>query len=132
MSNAVAAPTLLERDGKGYDIAVLLASYSGYPIRVGAVAYHNSKRLAGAFNTLRNSSKNSEFGTATYHAEFNCLRMVPDRFLSKTTLYIARLGKGGEDLASRPCSKCRILLANMGVPEVVYRDNEGVLVKEYI
>jgi tRNA(Arg) A34 adenosine deaminase TadA len=127
-----AAKTLLERDIKGINVAIMLAHYSDYPIRVGAVAYHNSKRLAGAFNTLRNSAKNSEFGTATYHAEHNCLRGVPYRFLSKATLYVARLGKMGEALPSRPCSKCRILLADMGVPEVVYRNSEGILVKEYI
>jgi len=126
------AETLLGRDERGYAVAVSMASYSGYPIRVGAVAYHNSKRLAGAFNTLRNSAKDSEFGTATYHAEHNCLRGIPSRFLLKTTLYVARLGKRNEELPSRPCSKCRILLAGVGVPEVVYKNNEGVLVKEYI
>jgi len=134
MKPFAAAPTILERDYKGYVTALDLAWMSDYPIRVGCVAYINNKRLAGAFNTLRNSAKNVEFGAATYHAEHNCIRMVPDSFLSKATLYIARVGKGdyANEMPSRPCSRCRLLLANSNVPEVVYRNSEGQLVKEYI
>lgn len=118
------------RDFKYYNRAANLCMLSDYHIRVGAFAAHNGKALAGAFNTVRNNTKNAEFGTATYHAEFNCLRMVPDRLLSRITLYVARIDKLGRHMPSKPCHRCTRELALRGVREIVYLNGQHLLVKE--
>lgn len=126
------AETTLSRDHVYYSDAVNLARWSNLPTAVGAVAAHNNKRLAGGFNTLRNAAPNVEFGQASYHAEHNVARMVPVRLRTRATLYVARLSKLDDEMPSRPCTRCRKLLADMGLTEVVYLNNEGKLVKEYI
>jgi tRNA(Arg) A34 adenosine deaminase TadA len=115
------------RDRKLYYRAARLCLQSDYHIRCGALAAVNSKVLAGAFNTVRNDAKNTPYGTATYHAEFNCLRMVPDRLLTRTTLYVARVDKAGKRMPSRPCNRCMGELELKGIRVVVYFDGEFII-----
>lgn len=115
------------RDREHYYRAIRLAKFSEYPIRVGATAASNGKVLAGAFNTIRNSNPGTEFGHATYHAEHNCIRMVPPRLLTRITLYVARIDRKGHRVPSRPCSKCMKLLAEYNIREVVYFDGEFIV-----
>ena len=117
------------RDYAFYRKAKYLASFSSYRVRVGAFAAHNGKALAGAFNTIRNPTKNAELGGRSFHAEFNCLRMVPDRLLTRITLYVARIDYDGLIVPSKPCHRCMGELAQKGVKEVVYLDSDLRVVK---
>lgn len=117
------------RDYAHYIRAERLCKLSNYSIRVGAFAAHNGKVLAGSFNTVRNNPRHTSYGNATYHAEFNCIRMVPPRLLSRITLYVARISKMGERMPSRPCDRCINLLYDNDVREICYFDGT-VLVKE--
>ena len=117
----------MNRDKRLYGSALHLAAQSEYSTRVGCVAAHNSKVLAGTFNTVRNSVKNAPYGTATYHAERNCLRMVPDRLLAKLTLYIARLDKAGGHMPSKPCHRCLSEIKIRGVRELVYYNGRNII-----
>lgn len=121
--------TVSRRDHAYYIRAERLCRLSTYSIRVGAFAAHNGKALAGAFNTVRNVPKPGTYGGATYHAEFNCIRMVPPRLLSRITLYVARINKMGEKMPSCPCDRCLHFLYNNDVREICYF-NGSVLVKE--
>ena len=117
----------LERDRKFYYAARRLANQSSYSIRVGAVAANNGKLLAGAFNTIRNPSSNVPFGHATFHAERNCLLMVPFDSLRRATLYVARIDKSGKRMPSRPCNRCMVFLQQRGIRELVYFDGKFIV-----
>lgn len=125
--------TLAEtRDRVFFYRAKRLAKHSDYPTyRVGAFAAHNNKALAGGFNTIRNDPTGRHdrtmFGNATYHAEYNCLRAVPERLLSRITLYVARIDKAGRLRPSRPCPSCRSVIDSYGVREVVYWNGEFII-----
>ena len=117
----------LERDRKFYYSARRLASQSMYPIRVGCIAAHNGKVLAGAFNTIRNPASNVPYGNATYHAEYNCISMVPDRLVSRITLYVARIDKSSKRMPSRPCDRCMVNIATRDIREIVYFDGQFIV-----
>lgn len=121
----------LERDRTHYYRAIELAKFSDYPVRVGSVAAVNSKFLAGAFNTVRNLAENVGYGSATYHAEYNCICLVPPRLLSRITLYVARVNKAGQRMPSRPCDRCWEMISANSVRKVVYFDGEFI-VKERV
>lgn len=123
---------VLDRDRTFYLSAVSMARLSDYSTRVGSVAAVNRKRIAGAFNTVRSDPNNVPHGSATFHAEHNCVSMVPYRLRRKATLYIARLGRMDQELPSRPCSRCFRLLRFYRTPDIVYLGTYGELVKEKI
>lgn len=121
--------TLSTKDHNYYGRALKLSLYGEHRVRVGALASVNAKITAGAFNTYRNVVNNAPYGSATYHAEFNCVRQIPPRLLPRTTLYVARVDKIGNPMDSRPCARCIKLLTFSGVRDVVYYFN-GQLLKE--
>jgi deoxycytidylate deaminase len=130
-SEAAKSVETITRDLKFYAKACDLARQSNYITskKVGCVAAKNTRLLAGAFNTVRNSNFNVPYGLSTFHAEMNVLRMLdkPDR----VTLYIARIGQSGE-LPSRPCKRCMLELEAKSIHEIVYLDRFGKVVKEKI
>jgi deoxycytidylate deaminase len=106
-------------------------AYSGqHRVRVGCVAAVNCKLICGGFNTYRNDPKFSEWGNATYHAERNTVLLIPQRFIPKSTLYIARLNLNGEPCPSRPCRVCLQELKAWGIRELVYMNDIKRIVKE--
>lgn len=120
---------VLERDVAFYTKAIVVAGQSDYATRVGAVAAKGNKSICAAANSLRNPANNVSHGQATYHAEYNVLRMVQDP--TRVTVYIARLNKSGDmDMPSRPCNQCMKTFRMYGFPEIVYLDSSRKLVKE--
>ena len=89
---------VLARDVELFHKAVSLAGQSFHFTRVGCIAAHNQKVLAGAFNTIRNEPRNVLVGEASRHAEHNCLGLLNENVLSKVTLYIARINRTGVTL----------------------------------
>lgn len=120
----------LSRDISFYWQAVDLADYSDYSTKVGCIAAKGNKRIAGAVNRLRNPAKNVPYEEITYHAEFNVLQMLDD--YDKVTLYIARLGKMGMDMPSRPCIRCMNKLYTYSIDEIVYKDKFNKIIKEKV
>lgn len=123
---------IMTRDYSYYLDSCNMARLSDYSTRCGAVAAVGKKRIAGSWNSFRSIPANTLHGHATFHAEHNCLAGISERFLPKVTLYIARLGKDGMPLASRPCKRCLTELYEKRVPEVVYMNQEGLIVKEIL
>jgi tRNA(Arg) A34 adenosine deaminase TadA len=123
---------VLERDIEYYNKAVFLAHNGEHRVRVGCVAAHNGKILAGAFNTFRNSAKIVPHKAATYHAEHNTLNLIPDRLLSRCTIYIARIGLDGALMPSRPCVYCMAEIASESLKEIVYLSSKHRIVKEIL
>src|SRR6187402_1411737 len=82
---------LLKRHLRLYEKAVDIAACSEYTTRVGAVISKSSRVICGSFNTVRNPAKNVPYGDATTHAEINALRLLPESYNEKCTMYIARI-----------------------------------------
>jgi len=123
---------ILQRDFDFYHKARILAGNAEHRVRVGCVAAHNGKLLAGAFNTIRNDAKVVSYPQATYHAEHNTINLIPERLLSRCTLYVARIDVDGNWRPSHPCKYCIAEIKEAGIREVVYVTTADRLVKEYI
>lgn len=93
-------------------------------VRCGAVAEFKGNILCGAFNTHRNIPRNVDFGYMTYHAEQNCLDMIPWEKRSKVSLYVARIGRLGDLRPSYPCHRCQAILVEAQIPQIIYYDGE--------
>lgn len=122
---------VLQRDINFYGRAANLAVLSDYSTRVGCLAAKGNRLLAGAFNTIRSTPRNTAYGGATFHAEHNCLGLLSDSDFPRTTIYVARLGRSAQQLPSRPCVRCMLELVDKGIREVVYLDKHHRIVKEY-
>lgn len=121
---------LYAKDHFQFTYTVDLAANGEHRVRVGCVAAVGNKRIAGAFNTYRNDPANTDYGNATYHAEHNCLDMIPERLLSRATLYIARINLAGELVPSYPCWKCEGYIKLSKIDALVYVDKNRQVVKE--
>lgn len=59
------------------------------------------------------------------HAEVAALRAWGGTGLKNATIYVARLGKAGDPVYSKPCENCQKALKDAGVKKVIYTiDNE--------
>jgi tRNA(Arg) A34 adenosine deaminase TadA len=121
---------VLERDIDFFHRARNLAENGQHRVRVGCLAAVNGKIISGTFNTYRNDAKVVPYKNATYHAEHNCLNLIPDRFLPRVTLYVARINLSGIALPSRPCVYCMAEITSSSVREVVYYSAKDRLLKE--
>lgn len=70
------------------------------------------------------------------HAEIdvirNALRDVSLEDLSKSTLYIARVKKNGDEGISKPCKGCMSAIETFGIKRVVFTTEEQGIYGEYI
>lgn len=120
------------RDKIQYQCALNLARYGQHRVRVGCTATVNGKRVAGAFNTIRNDHNNTDYLSATYHAEINTLVQVPHRLMGRVTLYIARLDVLNRRKPSYPCRLCYEFCSEKGIKAIVYMNQDNQLVKERV
>lgn len=103
--------------------AMYLAHSGKHRVRVGCVAAIKGTRIAGAFNTVRNVTKNGVvFTDHTFHAEENCLRMVPYELRPKTSLYVCRIDRNGRLKPSYPCVYCLAQIKITGFKYLIYYD----------
>lgn len=59
------------------------------------------------------------------HAEIAALRAWGGTNLKNATIYVARLGRSGDPMMSKPCENCQKALKEAGVRKVIYTiDNE--------
>lgn len=59
------------------------------------------------------------------HAEAAAVRAAPRHVVRGSTVYVVRLGAGGEVRESQPCPTCQALLRRVGVKKVVHSTCEG-------
>lgn len=97
--------------------------------RLGAVAVKSGRILSKGFNASRNKPSGWMPRHAwSTHAEEACLRRLPDG-ASGVTLYVARVGKSGKLLLSKPCDDCLMAAEEAGVSKIVFTEenNFGVI-----
>lgn len=109
------------------NMAYTLAEASEVDKRHGAVIVKNGRVMSLGINKWRNKGLEQEHAywldILTVHAERDALSRVSDA--RGAVVYIARVGKEGERLMSRPCWRCMKALAEAGVKRVIYTVGEA-------
>lgn len=94
--------------------------------RLGAVAVKSGRVLSFGSNSSRN--KPSEWlprEAWSTHAEEACLRRMPSGS-EGATLYVARVGRSGKPLLSKPCDMCMEIAREYGVSRIVFTTGNTV------
>ena len=118
------------RSGRYFEAARRIAETSTYrDYRHGAVLVKGNKII----NSCNNQNRHVKFGRrfrrrdcghATQHAELGCVLGI-DRTVTKgASVYVVRIGKGGEYRLSMPCEMCQQVLKHVGVKKVHYSIND--------
>jgi deoxycytidylate deaminase len=104
------------------DLAVRTAEASDVTQKHGAVLVKGGRVLSVGMNKWRNRDMiltvNEYSDALTTHAEQDALSRVKDA--RGAVIYIARVGKAGEERMSRPCEACAKALMDAGVKQIVY------------
>jgi len=94
--------------------------------RLGALAVKSGRVLSFGSNSSRNKPSDWIPRDAwSTHAEEACLRRMPDGS-EGATLYVARVGRSGKPLLSRPCDMCMEIARDYGVSRIVFTSESGV------
>jgi deoxycytidylate deaminase len=115
---------LSKRQRSYLNLAMRMAETSEVSHMHGAVCVRGGRVLSLGANRWRNRNKhmmvrNEDYNPhITTHAEIDALSRVDDA--RGSTIYVARVGKSGEEKFSRPCDNCAKALAAAGVKAVVY------------
>lgn len=103
-------------------LALRVAEASEVDKRHGAVVTKGGRVMSTGINKWRNrdllSSTAGYNPNLTVHAEIDALSRVADA--NGAIIYIARVGKIGEERFSRPCDLCAKALQKAGVKQIIY------------
>jgi deoxycytidylate deaminase len=114
--------SLSKSQRKYLNLAMRMAESSDVNSQHGAVVVSGGRVLALGVNRWRNRDMLATGGeynpNITTHAEVDALSRVDDP--RGATVYVARIGKHGEEKFSRPCDNCAKALIEAGVKAVVY------------
>ena len=118
---------LSAKDRSRLNQALRIAENSECRQRHGAVLTQGGRVLGIGVNVNKNDPVYSGENQLAFsiHAEEAAIRAWGGSGLKGATMYVARLGKKGIPLNSRPCAKCQKMLKAAGIRRVVYTiDNE--------
>lgn len=116
--------TLSNKQRSFLNLASKIAETSELYQQHGAVIVKGGSVLAVGANKWRNKTLNPENIEGynpylTYHAEVDAIsRSSSD--LTGATIYIARIGKDGEQKFSRPCMRCLKAIKTAGIKKIIY------------
>lgn len=114
--------TLSKKDTAYLSMATYMASLSKARRKHGAVIVKGGSVLATGFNKDRNHPNNvSEEHIKDYcsvHAEVDAMKKAGAT--KGATIYVARVNSFGNQMMSRPCSRCYKKIKQSGIKKVVY------------
>lgn len=118
---------LSAKDKRRLNQAIEVSKNSDCRHKHGAVLMAGGRVLSVGINSNRNDP--SVIGDAqlkySVHAEIAALRSWGGTNLKNATIYVARLGRSGDPMMSKPCENCQKALKEAGVRKVIYTiDNE--------
>ena len=93
--------------------------------RIGAVLVRGGSLLSIGYNRYRNDPSLVEIPGVSYHAEAVAIKRAGDP--RGSTIFIARLTRSGQLGLARPCERCRHLLLENGIRNIVYTTIDGVV-----
>lgn len=102
------------------DLAVKTAELSECQNRHGAVLIKGGNCIALGRNKMKNDPdtiKNIPYNYSR-HAEIDALARAGN--CKNSTLYIARINNKGDEMLSRPCTRCMSVIIQSGVKQVIY------------
>lgn len=112
----------LSRKEKSFlDLAMKISETSEVENRHGAVVVKNGRVLSLGINKWRNKGlllQDTYNPILTTHAEIDALSRVQDP--AGAILYIARSGKGGKAMFSRPCKNCMEAIETAQIKRIIY------------
>lgn len=113
---------LSAKDRRRLNQALRIAENSECRQRHGAVLTQGGRVLGIGVNVNKNDPVYSGEDQLAFsvHAEEAAIRSWGGASLKGATIYVARLGRRGVPLNSKPCAKCQELLKTAGVRRVVY------------
>lgn len=110
------------KDRRFLRLASNLALSSDCNFKHGAVVVRGGRVISTGINRFKNHPKvvspEHVKEWCSVHAEIDALRKLKDA--RGATIYVARVGKRGNQTISRPCSRCYDALRDAGVTKVVY------------
>ena len=113
---------LSKREERCLDIARELAAKSQLHHKHGAIVVKSGRVLGRGFNKSRNHPRMIEAGQHAmecgYHAEIVAMKDAGN--VEGAVIFVARINKKGEDLLSKPCSRCQEVLTKKKVKNVIY------------
>lgn len=112
----------LERGMRAAIKAALLSGAEHH--RVGAALFKGKALVSIGWNSKKTHPASLTRYKA-HHAEFACLTGLYKTDLATTTIFVARITKGGNIGMSKPCDACSSLLRASGIKKVFYTNNKG-------
>ncbi len=111
-------------------IAKKQASKSVYIYRLGAVIVKGHRVLSTGHNSITHCSVNNFKNSR--HAEMDAIiKLMKTReglsSLAGSSLYVTRITQTGRTAMARPCKKCLDLALSVGVKEIIYTTDNGVV-----
>lgn len=115
-----------------FELAKVMAKKSELNIRVGAVLVKKNRVIAVGFNKSKTHpivkrfdySKGGRFKNPGIHGEVDCVLRsdLRDGEVVGAKMYVVRINKSGEFVASKPCLACLSMLKSYGVDKVLFYD----------
>ncbi len=112
-----------------------VANQSQLPdFRHGAILVRGSRVINASCNKENHCAFGARFrkrneGVASLHAELGAILNIPRKLTFGATVYVVRIGKGGELRLSKPCSMCLAAMVHCGVKIVYYSTSENSVVR---
>ena len=106
--------------------AVKAAHLSGlHKYYVGAALFRKNRLIALGWNIRKTHPLCPT--SKSQHAEFNVMVGLAKEDIKGSTLYVARVGRGGRIRMSRPCKDCENFLSMLGLGKIFYTNRQGLL-----
>lgn len=88
--------------------------------------------VSSGFNRINvhNSRRGYRRYICSVHAEMAAIR--PNSFYDGCSLYVARIGRAGNYLLSKPCEHCLNLIKSVGIRKIFYTDSNGSIICEKV
>ena len=114
---------LSKKEERFLNIARTLAAKSQLHHKHGAIVVKSGRVLGRGFNKPRNHPRMIETGRHAaecgYHAEIVAIKDAGNN-VSGAIIFVARINNDGEDLLSKPCSRCQKVLNSRKIKNVIF------------
>lgn len=108
-----------------------VASFSDHHShKMAALVTKGNKILSTGFNKMKTHPL-SPHPFKSCHAEFMAIKLLDEKALKGSTIFIYRQNKLGILANSRPCPSCMQLIIDSGIKKIVYTHETGIKV-EYV
>ncbi len=124
---------LSQKSVRRMKICSILARESNHPKhKLGCVIVKGGRIVSSGFNRINvhNSRHNYRRYVCSIHAEQAAIR--PNSSYDGASLYVARIGRAGNYLLSKPCEHCLNLIKSVGIRKIFYTDSNGSIICEKV